>query len=215
METGHAGGFSQDWPYRGSKLWQQPPLPATGPPGQQCPSGASASGCVLPCEPMKRLGGYVVWRPCSRDASPIFSLWLAKPPANPTVLSDLHTFLFLPYPQHHHYQKMLFGFVFFTSAILSMVGFCILFIKRKGHSDFALQTIKKASFIRLRSSAQINTAQNNPGLCSLLFLSASVFCNLGSPTRGLQGDSLIWEAEEEGDEFSECFFFFFFEQWWI
>ena len=113
------------------------------PPAQQCPSGASASCYVLPCEPTKRLGGYAVWGPCSGDASLIFPPWLAKSPANPTVFSQLLIFLFLPYSHHHHYPKMLFVFVFFKSAILSMVGFCILFINRKAHCDFALQAIKE------------------------------------------------------------------------
>lgn len=37
----------------------------------------------------------------------------------------------------------MFGFVFFKSTILSMAEFCILFIKRKGHSSCALQAIKE------------------------------------------------------------------------
>lgn len=82
-----AGGYSQDWPYR-AKHWQQAPLP-----DQQCPSRAPASWCVLPWEPPKHLGGYEVQRSCSRDTSPMFAPWLAKPPSNLTVLSHLHIFL--------------------------------------------------------------------------------------------------------------------------
>lgn len=53
-------------------------------------------------------------------------------------------FSFFHFSKHHHYPKTLFGFVLFRSAILSMVGFCMLFIKdKKGHGDFALQAIKE------------------------------------------------------------------------
>lgn len=128
-----ASRYSQDCPYRAT--W----LPDPNPPGQQEPSGVSASLCILPCELMKHLGGYMVWRPGRRDAPPC----LAKPPTNPTVLSHLYTLLFLPYSQWRCYPKMLFLFVFFKSAILSMAGFCILFSKRKGHSSCALQAIKE------------------------------------------------------------------------
>lgn len=84
----------------------------------------------------------MVWRPCSRDASPSFSPCPAKPPANPTALSHLHTFLFLPFSQHHHYPKTLLGFVLFRSAILSM-GFVCCLLRKKGHGNFALQAIKE------------------------------------------------------------------------
>lgn len=124
---------------RGRTAKRQPPMPAQVTPGQQCLQRPTVIFCLVSVT--KHSGGYVVRRPCSREVSPlIFPPWLEQLPANPELLSHLHIFLF-----HIHVIIITKKHCFhvFKNAILSLVGFYLLLIRRKGHKNVALQATKE------------------------------------------------------------------------